>query len=54
MIDRIFRNWKTTVLGLLLVAITLIFVWFGKATLTEASVFITGGVAMLFMKDTNK
>jgi hypothetical protein len=26
-------------------------VWFDKATLTEVSLFITGGFALLFMRD---
>ena len=51
MIDRIFRNRKTTILGLLILIISFILVWFEKATLTEVSLFLTGGFAMLFMKD---
>jgi Flp pilus assembly protein protease CpaA len=51
MIDRIFRNRKTTILGLLILIISFILVWFEKATLTEVSLFLTGGFAMLFVKD---
>lgn len=51
MIDRIFKNKKTTVLGLITIAVSFVFVWFEKATLTEVSVFLTGGFAMLFMRD---
>jgi len=51
MIDRIFRNYKTTIFGLIILAICFLFVWFKKATLTEISLFLSGGFAMLFMKD---
>jgi hypothetical protein len=30
------------------------FVWFGKSTLTEVGLFMTGGFAMLFLKDPDK
>jgi Flp pilus assembly protein protease CpaA len=50
-IERIFRNRKTTILGLLILIISFILVWFEKATLTEVSLFLTGGFAMLFVKD---
>lgn len=51
MIDRLFRNPKTTIVGLLVMVVSFVFVWFGKASLTEVGVFITGGFAMLFLKD---
>jgi hypothetical protein len=51
MIDRIFKNYKTTLLGLFLIFTCFILVWFEKATLTEVSVFVTGGFALLFLKD---
>lgn len=51
MIDRLFRNPKTTIIGLLVMVVSFVFVWFGKASLTEVGVFITGGFAMLFLKD---
>jgi len=51
MINRLFRNYKTTLLGLVVLGLTFLFVWFEKATLTEVSLFITGGFALLFMKD---
>jgi Flp pilus assembly protein protease CpaA len=50
-IERVFRNRKTTILGLLILIISFILVWFEKATLTEVSLFLTGGFAMLFVKD---
>lgn len=53
MIDRLFRNYKTTLLGIFVMLVSFILVWFDKATLTEVSLFFTGGFAMLFMKDPN-
>ena len=51
MIERVFKNRKTTALGLLILVISFVLVWFEKATLTEVSLFLTGGFAMLFIKD---
>jgi hypothetical protein len=51
MIDRLFRNPKTTIIGLLVLVVSFLFVWFGKATLTELGIFISGGFALLFLKD---
>ena len=51
MIDRILKNRKTTIIGIITLLVSFLFVWFGKATLTEVSGFLTGGFAMLFMKD---
>jgi hypothetical protein len=51
MIDRLFRNPKTTIIGLIVLVVSFLFVWFGKATLTEVSAFIMGGFALLFFKD---
>ena len=54
MIERIFKNRKTTIVGLVMLIVSFLFVWLEKATLIEVSVFITGGFAMLFMKDPKK
>ncbi len=54
MIDRLFRNPKTTIIGSLVMVVCFLFVWFGKATLSELGIFITGGFAMLFLKDPNQ
>lgn len=51
MIDRIFKSWKTTILGLLIIAVGFTFVWFEKCTLTEFSGFITGGMFLIFTKE---
>lgn len=51
MIERVFKNRKTTALGLFILLSSFVLVWFDKATLTEVSLFLTGGFAMLFIKD---
>ena len=51
MIDRLFRNLKTTIIGSVVLITCFVFVWFGKATLTELGVFVVGGFSMLFLKD---
>lgn len=51
MIDRIFKNWKSTALGLGFMAVGFLLVWFEKATLTEFTAFIGGGLLLLFSKD---
>ena len=51
MINRIFRNPKTTVIGLILISFGGILVWFEKASLTEFSAFIMGGFALIMSKD---
>lgn len=51
MLERIFRNWKTTTIGLVVLVVSLVFVWFERATLTEVSIFLMGGFAFLFSND---
>ena len=53
MIDRIFKNWKTTMLGVGIIVASFSLVFFEKATLSEVSVFLGGGFVMLFVKDKN-
>ena len=54
MLDRIFANWKTTTIGLVILVVSLVFVWFERATLTEVSIFLMGGFAFLFTNDPKK
>jgi hypothetical protein len=54
MIERLFRNPKTTIIGLIVLVVSFLFVWFGKATLSELGIFIVGGFSMLFLKDIDK
>ena len=51
MIDRVFKNWKTTAIGAVIVIGALATVFVGKATLTEAGVFIGVGISLFFIKD---
>ena len=51
LIERIFKNPKTTLLGLLIIALCFVLVWAGRASLTEVSTFMVGAFALLFLKD---
>jgi hypothetical protein len=51
LIERIFKNWKTTLLGLAMIVACFVLVFIEKATLSEASMFIVGGFTMLFLRD---
>jgi len=51
MIDRIFNNWKSTTFGMVVIAVGFIFVWYGKASMTELTAFIAGGMVLIFSKD---
>ncbi len=51
LIERIFKNPKTTILGLLIIALCFVLVWGGRATLTEVSTFMVGAFALMFFKD---
>lgn len=51
MINRIFKNKKTTAVGIGIILITFGLVYSGKATLTEMTLFLTGGFALIFSED---
>jgi hypothetical protein len=51
MIDRIFSNAKTTVVGLIIFLTGAVLVGFEKATLTEFGAFIGVAFALFFSKD---
>lgn len=51
MFNRIFDNWKTSVLGALLMCASFAFVFWEKATLTEAGAFLGVAFALFFSKD---
>jgi len=51
MIDRIFKNWKTTTLGLSILVACFVLVFLEKTTLSDVSLFLGGGFLMLFVKD---
>ena len=49
--NRIFKNWKTTLTGILMLVGGLSLVGIGKATLTEYVVFVPVCFALIFVKD---
>lgn len=49
--ERIFRNWKTSVIGLTILIGSLAMVYFEKASLGEAGVFLGIGFGLFFLKD---
>lgn len=51
MVDRIFQNWKTTSIGLVILTIAGVAVATNKATLTEAGAFLAIGIGLFFTKD---
>jgi hypothetical protein len=51
LIERIWKDPKTTVLGLLIVGLCFVLVFYEKATLTEVSAFLMGAFALLFLRD---
>ena len=50
-IERIFRNPKTTLLGLIIIALCFVLVFYEKASLNEVGAFMMGAFALLFLKD---
>ena len=51
LIERLFRNPKTTLLGLILISLCFVLVFFEKASLNEVGAFLMGAFALLFLKD---
>jgi hypothetical protein len=49
--ERIFKNWKTTLTGIVMLAGGLIMVGLGKASLTEYGLFAPVCFALIFVKD---
>ena len=49
--QRIFENWKTTVLGVVILAVGFGFIWFEKITLPEFTAFVSGALVLLISKD---
>lgn len=54
LIDRIFKNWKTSLIGMFILLGSFTAVLAGKATLTEAGLFIVTGIGFFFLKDKDK
>ena len=51
LIEGIFGNPKTTILGLIIIGLCFVLVFYERATLTEVSAFMMGAFALLFLKD---
>lgn len=49
--ERIFKNWKTTLTGAVMLVAGLVFVGLGKATLTEFGLFAPVCLALMYIKD---
>jgi hypothetical protein len=54
MIERIFKNWKSTTLGVGAIIASFVLVYLEKTTLSEVSLFLGGGFMMIFLKDKNE
>lgn len=50
-IKRIWKDPKTTLLGLIIIGLCFVLVFFEKASLTEVSAFLMGAFALMFLKD---
>lgn len=50
--DRIIKNWKTSVIGIVLLAFAGVLVWFQKITLGEFTAFLPTVFGLLWVKDT--
>ncbi len=53
LIERLFKNPKTTILGLLIIGLCFVLVFYQRTTLTEVSAFLMGAFALMFLKDPN-
>lgn len=49
--DRVIKNWKSSVIGIILGLAGLVFVWFGKITWGEYSAFLPVVFGLLWVKD---
>ncbi len=49
---RVFKNWKTSLLGVVLLTVALFALLTGKATLTEVAVFLPTCLFLIYARDT--
>ena len=52
--ERVFKNWRTSLLGAILIIGALAAVFFGRATLTEAALVLPVAFTLIFIKDPPK
>lgn len=50
-VNRIFKSWKTTLIGVVIILGALAAVFADKASLTEAGAFIGVGITLFFIND---
>ena len=50
-IERIWRDPKTTILGLIIIGLCFVLVFYEKSSLMEVSSFLMGAFALFFLKD---
>ena len=50
-IERIWKDPKTTLLGLIIIGLCFVLVFFEKSSLTEVSAFLMGAFALMFLQD---
>ena len=51
MIERIFKNWKTTAIGLIIMAVCIVAFFIDKVSLMEMFAGMGAGLALFFLKD---
>jgi len=52
--ERVFKNWRTTICGVILIGIIAGAVYLGKATLTEGFALLPFAFTLIFVKDPAK
>lgn len=51
MIERIFKNWKSTVIGVIIMAVCIVAFFIDKVSLIEMFTGMGAGLALFFIKD---
>lgn len=52
--ERVFKSWRTSILGIGLIIAALAAVFVGRATLTEAALVLPISFTLIFIKDPSK
>jgi len=51
LIDRVFKNWKSTLIGITIISVSVIALLFDQATLEQVAIFWATGFGLFFVKD---
>lgn len=51
MTNRIFKNWKSSLIGIILLISAGAFCWFGKITFTEFAAFVPFCLTLIYVQD---